>query len=361
MRQQIKSLSYINQKEIKKVEDALGSWKCKNCQQSNEVRVASNSEKKNEDDEILLQPIGMISTDFNQKRGIPRQPGIGCRIQGRIKLNNKVFTNPEHALEGLEGFSHMWVLFYFHRNGSNHVKAKVSPPRLNGIRTGVFGTRSPHRPCPIGLSLVHISHIDGTSVYFSGVDMLDGTPVLDLKPYIPSYDNPLNQMRSDINRELQEEEATVSSVIPIPLSENRSGQNHGEREAPDGEESGEPISTLPVNLPSEDTSYQIVRVPDWVSDPPVSQLRVTFSANVEEHLEYNTREIIRSILTEDPRSVYLRERYGNQFYTFLIQELHVSCKFDDTLQTVNVYRVAPAEKLCSCGIPEWQCSQHHGE
>lgn len=82
------------------------------------------------------------------------------------------------------------ILFHFHKNDSTHVRAKVSPPRLNGLRMGVFATRSPHRPCPIGLSLVKIDRIMENTIYFSGVDMIDQTPVLDIKPYIPQYDNP---------------------------------------------------------------------------------------------------------------------------------------------------------------------------
>jgi hypothetical protein len=81
-------------------------------------------------------------------------------------------------------------LFHFHKNELGHVRAKVAPPRLNGIRTGVFSTRSPHRPCPIGLSLVKIIKIEDYTIYFEGVDMIDQTPVLDIKPYIPQYDNP---------------------------------------------------------------------------------------------------------------------------------------------------------------------------
>lgn len=81
-------------------------------------------------------------------------------------MHSKIFTNPEHALQGLEDFSHLWILFHFHRNDSTHLKAKVSPPRLNGVRTGVFATRSPHRPCPIGLSLVKIDRIEQNAIYF---------------------------------------------------------------------------------------------------------------------------------------------------------------------------------------------------
>lgn len=83
------------------------------------------------------------------------------------------------------------ILFHFHKNDSTHIRAKVSPPRLNGIKTGVFATRSPHRPSPIGLSLVKIDRVMDNTIYFSGVDMVDQTPVLDIKPYIPQYDSPL--------------------------------------------------------------------------------------------------------------------------------------------------------------------------
>lgn len=110
--------------------------------------------------------IGIIHTDFPEKKCTPRQPGICANVTAKIILDNSVFTNPEHALQGLEEFSHMWVLFHFHKNDSTHVKAKVSPPRLNGVRTGVFATRSPHRPCPIGLSLVKIDSIEQNNIYF---------------------------------------------------------------------------------------------------------------------------------------------------------------------------------------------------
>lgn len=90
----------------------------------------------------------------------------------------------------MEDYSHLWIIYYFHKN-SSHAKAKVAPPRLNGERIGIFATRSPHRPSPIGLSLVEIDRIEGTTISFFGTDMVDGTPVLDIKPYIPAYDTPL--------------------------------------------------------------------------------------------------------------------------------------------------------------------------
>lgn len=96
--------------------------------------------------------------------------------------------NLSEALEGLGGFTHLWVVFVFHQNTNKGFKAKVHPPRLAGEKAGVFATRSPHRPNPIGLSVVKIEKIEGTNVFVSGIDLVDGTPVLDLKPYIPSAD-----------------------------------------------------------------------------------------------------------------------------------------------------------------------------
>lgn len=154
-------------------------------------------------DGIQLPYIGVIKTNFPEKRGTPRQPAICADSVAKLTLNNEVFTNPEHSLEGLEEFSHMWILYHFHKNDSTHVRAKVAPPRLNGLRTGVFATRSPHRPCPIGLSLVKIDYVENHTVYFSGVDMVDGTPIFDIKPYIPQYDSP-GYIVPDLNDSLQE-------------------------------------------------------------------------------------------------------------------------------------------------------------
>ncbi|RZF46878.1 hypothetical protein LSTR_LSTR008259 [Laodelphax striatellus] len=163
LRQQLKSLNFSSQKELKRIEQLLTSWKCSSCQgasSNNGSNQASSSNGQNEIEshDVELQPIGVISSDFSQKRSVPRQSVICVQMQGKVTINNTVFTNPEHSLEGLEGFSHMWILYHFHRNDSNHVKAKVSPPRLDGARTGVFSTRSPHRrvrlACPWSISTV---------------------------------------------------------------------------------------------------------------------------------------------------------------------------------------------------------------
>lgn len=139
---------------------------------------------------VVFTPIGEIRTEFPEKRAVPRQPTVCSKLLGCIELNKYIFTNPEHSLDGLCDFSHVWIIYHFHKNDA-HAKAKVAPPRLGGERIGIFSTRSPHRPCPIGLSLVKIERIEGKNIYFYGTDMVDGTPVLDIKPYIPRYDNPI--------------------------------------------------------------------------------------------------------------------------------------------------------------------------
>lgn len=476
------------------------------------------------------------------------------------------------------------ILFHFHRNDSTHIRAKVAPPRLNGTRIGVFSTRSPHRPCPIGLSLVKILKIEDRTIYFEGVDMVNQTPVLDIKPYIPQYDNPLyieklsNRLREnnannvsdifhnaegtvnpsenhsidssnddidvnndefiDISRDeeialrlqveefqaypnlhsyditrqssqltetqvnnptslhndtnmdslhretyishdmspaarsgsdLSRERNTISTTdneidsirdlnrrlhdidINNPTNTNsthirRDNDNErlnyveshtsrnsrlldgadgpstvcgtdidlinrrmlharvdnspirmGIREAPDGEEGLESQSltlsqTLPNihaatvsdgNLPDRVTTinqtchdsrllnttiennFSEIRVPEWISQSRIATLSVIFNERalmqLNEILEDKAGEqkhAIENILKEDPRSVYLRQRWGNQFYTFLIHDLHITCRFDDSKGIVTVLQVRHAGRICDCGEPEWQCLGH---
>lgn len=137
-----------------------------------------------------LKVIGYMRSPFLYKNGTPRQPGICHQVKGTITIDKKIFNNPEHSLEGLEKFSHIWIFFIFHKNNNEHFKAKVKPPRLDGAKTGVFSTRSPYRPNNIGLTLAKIESVKGDTVTVSGIDILDGTPIIDLKPFIPQYDNP---------------------------------------------------------------------------------------------------------------------------------------------------------------------------
>ncbi|KOR28702.1 hypothetical protein TI04_10395 [Achromatium sp. WMS2] len=138
-----------------------------------------------------LQPIGIVNSCFKQKFGIPRQPGLIPEATASLELLPPF--NRKEAIRGLEGFSHLWLLFWFHKIKSGHWHPTVRPPRLGGKqRVGVFASRSPFRPNPIGLSVVRLlgwSEDGGRlALHLGGVDILDATPVLDIKPYIPYAD-----------------------------------------------------------------------------------------------------------------------------------------------------------------------------
>lgn len=135
--------------------------------------------------------IGIIHSCFKEKFGIPRQPGLVPLAKAQLELVAP-FNDPI-VLEGLELVSHLWVQFVFHANETESWKPKVRPPRLGGNKSlGVFATRSPLRPSAIGLSVVKLDAISvqngKTLLHLSGVDLLDGTPVLDIKPYVPYVD-----------------------------------------------------------------------------------------------------------------------------------------------------------------------------
>ncbi|KAL7286123.1 hypothetical protein TKK_0019637 [Trichogramma kaykai] len=517
LRQQIKGLRYSHEKEVVKIKQLLGNIPVTDS--CNSTEPASNNLSLDKET-LQCQAIGTISTWFPSKRGTPRQPVICSKAPGKIVLNKNVFTNPEHALQGLEQFSHIWILFHFHRNESNHVRAKIAPPRLNGVKTGVFSTRSPHRPCPIGLSLVKIIKIQDCTIYFEGVDMVDQTPVLDIKPYIPQYDNPLNvervlqavQLKEDIDMDvknirslsnddpnenvdtslydfqLRKEQnfppCTASSSrvfasnftgemtnlestetnhvenLSSNFSDNAEGANSLEdreleaimnnsdnsnsisynissselnsqsefnirnsrlmdgadgphsgcsadinlisrhvsnlglnnlsssspirmdmREAPDGEEGldlQQNAQTLSTNRTTINQIFhgnsraansniedEAIRVPDWISQDHSAALNVNFNERSLMQLReiakdkcVEKKQAVENVLKEDPRSVYLRQRYGNQFYTFLIHDLHITCKFDDDSRIVTVFQIRHATRTCDCGEPEWQCPGH---
>lgn len=134
-----------------------------------------------------LKIIGHVESCYLDKFGTPRQSGLVADSSARIIL--KPEFQPESSLQGLEEFSHLWIIFLFHKNTNHRFHAKVHPPRLLGESKGVFATRSPHRPNPIGLSLVKLEKIESGIIYIKEIDLIDGTPVLDIKPYLPNLES----------------------------------------------------------------------------------------------------------------------------------------------------------------------------
>ena len=138
-----------------------------------------------------IRPIATIQTDFRDKFGIPRQSGRVPSLRGRIVFLPE-YRNPD-VLRGIEGFTHLWLIFDFSKAHREDWSATVRPPRLGGNqRIGVFASRSPFRPNPLGLSCVELVRVEQTeeelALVVSGVDLLDGTPIYDIKPYIPYAD-----------------------------------------------------------------------------------------------------------------------------------------------------------------------------
>ncbi len=134
-----------------------------------------------------MEPIGYISSDFPTKFGIPRQSGLVEALKSTLILAPE-FSNPD-VFRGLEGFSHIWLIWEFSQSVGKPWTPTVRPPRLGGnARMGVFATRSPFRPNPIGLSCVKLDRIEGATLHLLGADLMDGTPILDIKPYVPYAD-----------------------------------------------------------------------------------------------------------------------------------------------------------------------------
>lgn len=132
---------------------------------------------------LTLSPIGVVRSPFRERAEAPRQPSAAAGVAGTIELwPGRGF---EHALEDLEHWSHLWVLFWFHLNEG--WRPKVLPPRSDR-RRGVFATRSPYRPNPLGLSVLRLERVDGLTLHVRDLDLVDGTPVLDIKPYVAYAD-----------------------------------------------------------------------------------------------------------------------------------------------------------------------------
>jgi len=248
-----------------------------------------------------IQPIGHVRTCFPRRNGCPRQGSVVPASRAKLEI---VFgSNPHHGLKGLEDFSHVWLLFLFDGNGTSYTpRPNVYPPRLLGKSKGVFATRSPHRPCPIGLSLCKVEAIQGRTLVMSGVDLVDGTPIIDVKPYIPCYD------------------------APYANGDDGSGDWGVEWAAK-------------LKLEGKDLRY-----PEWCvpAAQPLLEVRLTedaeaqLSAIAREHKKPrvlaswdHVRDAIVQVLQADPRSVYRKESCAGQVYPFFVDAIEVQVEFCD--------------------------------
>jgi tRNA-Thr(GGU) m(6)t(6)A37 methyltransferase TsaA len=130
---------------------------------------------------IELKPIGIIRTPYTEPKDMPIQGRFRDDVEGWIQLNEEYVP----GLQDLDGFSHLILIYFFHRSQREELQGR---PYLEDESHGIFAIRSPHRPNHLGLSIVKLQRIEGNRVYFTEVDMLDGTPLLDIKPYVEHFD-----------------------------------------------------------------------------------------------------------------------------------------------------------------------------
>ncbi|KAG5848164.1 hypothetical protein ANANG_G00095540 [Anguilla anguilla] len=339
-----------------------------------------------EEGNIQTVPIGYISSCFPGKNGTPRQPGICGQSRATLRIEASIFNNPHHALIGLEHYSHVWVIFLFHKNGRLSCKAKVKPPRLNGQRVGVYSTRSPHRPNALGLTLAKLECITGDTLHLSGIDMIAGTPVLDIKPYIPEYDSPSGRTdfgntvcpETEVSHSggrtvLSEEEGRGFGFDVKEVSAGRSGWRRGQGAG--GEST--PLASRSRAEPFEgrhderhgetEVCYSEAppsQVASWVRAPPVASLAVRLTPHAETELRQfqppgktepgrpsfrflrgpeEAEAAIRDVLRADPRSVYRRTRCPDRLFYFVLDSAHITCWFGGDF--AEVVRVRPAEPV----------------
>ncbi|KAH7441002.1 hypothetical protein KP509_03G020500 [Ceratopteris richardii] len=183
-----------------------------------------------------MVPIGFIQSCFTTRNGTPRQPLLVPLARACLILPPEGV--PATAFDGLTGYSHCWLVYIFHANtdlphiwnqpSHKEFKAKVRVPRLDGGKLGVFATRTPHRPCPIGLSVAKVEGVYGRMLLLSGVDLVDGTPVLDVKPYLPYCDIVGNATAPSWVKAGDEDDViALASVEFSPRFEKELGKNWG--------------------------------------------------------------------------------------------------------------------------------------
>jgi len=276
-------------------------------QQKNSQIVREISDK----DGYSLVPIGYVESPFVDRRGTPRQPTLVTAAKGRIRFNKSIIQF-EHFSE-LELFSHLWVIFIFNFNTniekSVHSPAKIKPPRLNGSKVGCLSTRSPHRPNPIGLSVVEIVEVGKDYIDIKSIDLVDGTVVVDIKPYIP-YDN-------------------IPCDLPLPMAIG---------------EDGKPLIQTTLKVPQWIYESEIELFPVRFNELAMNNLKI-FIENKELKFYSDEKEIIdliTQVLRQDIRSVNQGRGVTNhEPYSCRLDQLHIDFINENNkiiVKNINLYK-----------------------
>lgn len=222
-------------------------------------------------------------------------------------------TNPHDALIGLEGFSHVWIVFLFHNNAGNP-QNKIQPPRLGGRKLGMLATRTPHRPCPIGLSVARVEAIEGGTLHLSGVDLVNNTPVLDIKPYIGRYDAIPDAITAEWLADTDRSESASTTA-------NEDEKGEGEQEHHDGIQREGRLRVVMTSQALEDLqryagSLRFFR-DDW----------------------QRAQKCIEEVLALDIRTLHMKRKHREGTYGVSIDLMNVSFTVDSEAGVCTVQRI----------------------
>ena len=272
------------------------------------VKKKSKKQKMNE---VNFNVIGKVHSPYKEKFAIPRQPGLVSCAKGVIELIDQ--ANNIDLVRGLEQFSHIWVLFVFHATQQQGWKPLVRPPRLGGNKKmRVLATRSTFRPNPIGMSVVKLDKISASnnkvSIHISGLDLLDQTPVIDIKPYIAYSD-------------IVSTSVVSSDIINTDL-----------------------ITTALVTTNLTTTDKKCNPSADFAQSAPISKLTVSFSHNAKQrlivlnsqHPELET--FISQVLAQDPRPAYKQNKSDDKIYGMTLYQFNITWKMMslDQVQVIDI-------------------------
>ncbi|CDW81477.1 UNKNOWN [Stylonychia lemnae] len=250
---------------------------------------------------FVIRPIGYLESCFREKFGTPRQSGFVKNARARLTLVNEINSS---CLEGLNEYGYIWVIFIFHvgLHDYNNKKTKIVPPKLEGTKKGVFATRSPHRYNPIGLSKAKLDRIEDRTIYLSGIDLIHGTPVLDIKPY--HYLDSLDQS------ELQFPEWLVES------------KERGRLQVEFSPESAEELRVL------------------------VSSKKLDFYDDYEQ-----VQELISQVFELNPHSLHTLNKHKEGIYAVALDNMNIIYKMNEEKTQITIIKVIwtdntqPKEKL----------------
>lgn len=279
--------------------------------------LVDDPEDHEHDAGFMMNPIGVFESCFVEKHGTPRQPMLAPHTKGRLVLHSKFDSS---CVDGLEDYSHVWIVFLFDKNeGSFRTRSKVKPPKFGGQKLGVFATRTPHRYNPIGLSLAKLDSIDKeillcrnkdekaikvTIINFSGIDIVNDTPVLDIKPYHPADSVSCAQFPSWVRFQ-------------------------------DG--------TNEIMKVSHDSSLYAELVVLFHKDV-ISILTTATKSDTLRFYNGKFEELIRAIeecLQQDPRTLHSRSKYNeSNFFGFSLDRLDITFQVDDKTKRCLVLHVA---------------------